>query len=99
LTAQQQAAARAAAAPLAVPADEDGEEAEGPGGGLNFPALNASVPPVAPRRPRPGDEARAFAAEHGVKRNDPCPCGSGQKFKKCCGRGAKDEAETSAELA
>jgi uncharacterized protein len=23
----------------------------------------------------------------GVGRNDPCPCGSGQKFKKCCGRG------------
>ena len=23
-----------------------------------------------------------------VKRNDPCPCGSGKKFKKCCG-GAK----------
>ncbi len=21
-----------------------------------------------------------------VGRNDPCPCGSGQKFKKCCGR-------------
>ena len=21
-----------------------------------------------------------------VKRNDPCPCGSGKKFKKCCGR-------------
>jgi len=20
-----------------------------------------------------------------VKRNDPCPCGSGVKFKKCCG--------------
>lgn len=20
-----------------------------------------------------------------VKRNDPCPCGSGKKFKKCCG--------------
>jgi preprotein translocase subunit SecA len=19
-------------------------------------------------------------------RNDPCPCGSGQKFKKCCGK-------------
>ncbi|PIE76105.1 hypothetical protein CSA17_04000 [bacterium DOLJORAL78_65_58] len=19
-------------------------------------------------------------------RNDPCPCGSGKKFKKCCGR-------------
>jgi len=21
-----------------------------------------------------------------VGRNDPCPCGSGQKFKKCCGK-------------
>lgn len=21
-------------------------------------------------------------------RNDPCPCGKGKKFKKCCGRGA-----------
>jgi len=21
-------------------------------------------------------------------RNDPCPCGSGQKYKKCCGRAA-----------
>ena len=23
----------------------------------------------------------------GVGRNDPCPCGSGRKFKKCCGAG------------
>jgi uncharacterized protein len=23
-----------------------------------------------------------------VGRNDPCPCGSGLKFKKCCGAGA-----------
>ena len=22
-----------------------------------------------------------------VGRNDPCPCGSGKKFKKCCGKG------------
>lgn len=22
-----------------------------------------------------------------VGRNDPCPCGSGKKFKKCCGAG------------
>ena len=21
-----------------------------------------------------------------VNRNDPCPCGSGEKYKKCCGR-------------
>jgi hypothetical protein len=25
--------------------------------------------------------------ERRVGRNDPCPCGSGKKFKKCCGRG------------
>ncbi len=24
--------------------------------------------------------------EHTVGRNDPCPCGSGKKYKKCCGR-------------
>ena len=22
----------------------------------------------------------------GVGRNDPCPCGSGNKYKKCCGK-------------
>jgi uncharacterized protein YecA (UPF0149 family) len=22
-----------------------------------------------------------------VGRNDPCPCGSGKKYKKCCGAG------------
>lgn len=25
-------------------------------------------------------------AEAKTGRNDPCPCGSGKKFKKCCGR-------------
>jgi preprotein translocase subunit SecA len=25
-----------------------------------------------------------------VGRNDPCPCGSGKKYKKCCGAGASD---------
>jgi len=24
--------------------------------------------------------------EKKIKRNDPCTCGSGKKFKKCCGR-------------
>jgi preprotein translocase subunit SecA len=50
-----------------------------------------SAPPAAPPRPpQPGDEARAFAEQFGVKRNDPCPCGSGNKYKKCCGRTEKD---------
>lgn len=30
-------------------------------------------------------------------RNDPCPCGSGQKYKKCCE--AKDEAARTKDLA
>ncbi len=36
----------------------------------------------APRalRPTPATVAK-------VGRNDPCPCGSGRKFKKCCGAG------------
>jgi preprotein translocase subunit SecA len=28
----------------------------------------------------------AVAAGNKVGRNDPCPCGSGKKYKKCCGR-------------
>jgi len=30
----------------------------------------------------------AAAAARKVGRNDPCPCGSGRKYKKCCGSGA-----------
>ncbi|MBI4543839.1 MAG: SEC-C domain-containing protein [Gemmatimonadetes bacterium] len=31
---------------------------------------------------------RPVTAEEKVGRNDPCPCGSGKKYKKCCGVGA-----------
>ena len=31
-------------------------------------------------------EHRRGATAEGVGRNDPCPCGSGRKFKHCCGR-------------
>ena len=46
-------------------------------------------------------EAEAYQASQGdmpsqpirreepkVRRNDPCPCGSGKKYKKCCGKAA-----------
>ncbi len=35
--------------------------------------------------------ARRAAVRTGRKvgRNDPCPCGSGQKYKKCCGKGGR----------
>jgi SEC-C motif len=39
------------------------------------------VRPAARPAPSPGDTARTAK----VGRNAPCPCGSGQKFKKCCG--------------
>ena len=29
---------------------------------------------------------RPFVAEPSIGRNEPCPCGSGRKHKKCCGR-------------
>jgi uncharacterized protein YecA (UPF0149 family) len=28
----------------------------------------------------------AVAVGNKVGRNDPCPCGSGKKYKKCCGQ-------------
>lgn len=41
-------------------------------------------------RPQPLQPARR---EHKVGRNDPCPCGSGKKYKKCCGVGEEAAAE------
>lgn len=35
-------------------------------------------------RPGPGDED--VKVSRSVGRNDPCPCGSGKKYKQCCGR-------------
>jgi preprotein translocase subunit SecA len=50
-------------------------------------------PPLAPRGPAPavnsslGPVGPATAAVPEVGRNDPCPCGSGRKYKKCHGVG------------
>jgi SEC-C motif len=38
------------------------------------------------QRRRPGSASPALAPAQSVRRNDPCPCGSGKKFKRCCGR-------------
>ncbi len=37
-------------------------------------------------RAKDPDKYRLQAGEE-VGRNDPCPCGSGKKYKKCCGKG------------
>jgi preprotein translocase subunit SecA len=41
------------------------------------------VDPDAP--PIPDAPVEQAHAEKPVGRNDPCPCGSGKKYKKCCG--------------
>lgn len=33
-------------------------------------------------------ETKTIVNENKVGRNDPCPCGSGKKYKKCCGANA-----------
>lgn len=41
------------------------------------------------RSQHPGNAARSpLPSTSAPGRNDPCPCGSGRKFKKCCGSGA-----------
>ena len=47
-------------------------------------------PPPSVQRGKPGLVEPAFVSNPyaGVGRNDPCPCGSGKKFKKCHGAGA-----------
>ena len=37
--------------------------------------------------PAPFDMVMPYIAPPKVGRNDPCPCGSGKKYKNCCGRG------------
>lgn len=37
-------------------------------------------------RPVPGvDETETYPSRGKIGRNDPCPCGSGKKYKRCCG--------------
>ncbi len=33
------------------------------------------------------DETQVVEKPRKVGRNEPCPCGSGKKYKKCCGKG------------
>jgi hypothetical protein len=50
-------------------------------GTVRFPA--APVTPLEPERP--SVIPQPYRAPPKVGRNDPCPCGSGKKYKKCCG--------------
>ena len=44
----------------------------------------ASASPMAQRRQ--AEQVTVVRSDPKVGRNDPCPCGSGRKYKQCCGR-------------
>jgi preprotein translocase subunit SecA len=73
------------------------KSAEEPPKVANEAPMSLPVPPAptvpAPRPPK-GMEARIFAEEQGVRRNEPCPCGSGLKYKRCCQRAVEQSAAT-----
>ncbi|MDD5823353.1 MAG: preprotein translocase subunit SecA [Firmicutes bacterium] len=43
-------------------------------------------PAAAPKASKTGKQETVHRDEPKVGRNDPCPCGSGKKYKNCCGR-------------
>jgi preprotein translocase subunit SecA len=49
------------------------------------PRIASERPPAIKPPPLPQPNIRR--TEPKVGRNDPCPCGSGKKYKKCCSRG------------
>jgi preprotein translocase subunit SecA len=40
-----------------------------------------------PQQGKPATQGTVVAKSVKIGRNDPCPCGSGKKYKKCCGKG------------
>ncbi|WP_029165332.1 preprotein translocase subunit SecA [Aminiphilus circumscriptus] len=68
-------------------------EGAAPGGGRSGSVRPGAVTPVpvllgASREETPGSGGERVPLRKGerVGRNDPCPCGSGKKYKHCCGR-------------
>jgi preprotein translocase subunit SecA len=47
-----------------------------------------SMPSAAPKADKTGKQETVKRDMPKVGRNDPCPCGSGKKYKNCCGRNA-----------
>jgi hypothetical protein len=56
---------------------------------------NPPVPPAAaPEPPEPPATKRTRSAPTQIARSQPCPCGSGVKYKRCCGRNAPGVLQT-----
>jgi preprotein translocase SecA subunit len=54
------------------------------GGSSGLPSPDVAPDPVQVEAAR-GGKRKPIRAARKVGRNDPCPCGSGKKYKKCCG--------------
>ncbi|WP_311568571.1 SEC-C metal-binding domain-containing protein [Photobacterium arenosum] len=52
----------------------------------NLPFMISEVVMAADELQQGGSSAQSINPYKGVGRNDSCPCGSGKKFKQCCGR-------------
>jgi preprotein translocase subunit SecA len=68
-----------------------------PRGMVNYQSAASALPPPTPDGKRASDmvteattelarSPQPLRAPHKVGRNDPCPCGSGKKYKHCCGK-------------
>jgi preprotein translocase subunit SecA len=77
--------APSAPARQAVPAEKKPESTQDVFASMMSQVAGRPVHAVPARRPPPPGAPAAGAPP--VGRNDPCPCGSGKKYKKCCGRG------------
>ena len=54
--------------------------------GMGFSSAESQEQPIeGGRLPKQGKRVPVVSGPK-VGRNDPCPCGSGKKYKKCCGR-------------
>jgi hypothetical protein len=53
----------------------------------NLPESQAPVPPVLAPAGASYEAPQPFVRQPKIGRNDPCPCGSGKKYKKCCMKG------------
>jgi len=51
-------------------------------------AKGGNMPAAAPKADKTGKQETIRRDMPKVGRNDPCPCGSGKKYKNCCGRNA-----------
>jgi uncharacterized protein len=60
---------------------DEGKRSRTSRGGTALPVYSGGKPYVAPAK---------------TGRNEPCPCGSGKKFKKCCGNAQKEEWSSAA---